>query len=130
MPPCLRAAPARPGPSRQPRYALDPALQGPPSADPFHLRFTILETSTPCDERNESRRRHPFVVGRIRHHGDGSKGRSGLGDVEMKYIAPVEPRQAVSAWAESVDAHDLGAIQIVELSGAEHGRIGNGSRRW
>jgi hypothetical protein len=48
----------------------------------------------------------------------------------MKYMAPVEPRHAVSAWAESLDVDDLGGIQIVELGGAEHGFVRNGSRRW
>ena len=48
----------------------------------------------------------------------------------MKYMAPVDTRHAVSAWAESLDVNDLGGIQIVELAGAEHGFVRNGSRRW
>jgi hypothetical protein len=48
----------------------------------------------------------------------------------MKYMAPVEPRHAVSTWANNLDVDDLGGIQIIELAGAEHGLVRNGSRRW
>jgi hypothetical protein len=57
------------------------------------------------------------------------EGKPAWGVVEMKYIAPVEPRHEASVGALGEGSDDLDSFRIVELTGVEQG-VGSGSRQW